>query len=149
MLASNSLSLYAESKSRLMSTTLKRSPPADNATRILIVDQDRQVGMALTFMLSAQQFDEVRAVRSTERAVKVIDQFRPEIVFLDLELPDGGAFAVARKLADDARKPRARLIALSVDAGSPVREKARAAGFERCVAKPVSHEELSLILGVG
>lgn len=118
------------------------------ATRILIIDQDRQVGQSLSFMLSARSFEEVRAVRSARRAVAIAEQFHPEIVFLEFELPDGGAATVARKVAQDTRRPKARLIALATDSAAPMREKAREAGFERCLTKPVSQEELDRVLGI-
>lgn len=135
-------------KTRLASATITRMPAAGFATRILIVDQDRQVGVTLSFMLSARRYDEVRAVRSAGRALAVTEQFRPEIIFLDLDLPEDGTMAVVRRLAHDSRRPRPRLFALVLDAEPQVRDRARAAGFERCLVKPVSHEELDKILGI-
>src|SRR5437868_1606369 len=117
-------------KDRLASATIARSSVPAPAPRILIIDQDRQVGVSLSFMLSARSFDDVRAVRSAKRAVTVTEQFHPEIVFLDIELPEDGANAIMRKLARDTRKPRPRLIALAADAERPMRDRARAAGFE-------------------
>jgi CheY-like chemotaxis protein len=133
---------------RLASAAITRAPAAGFATRILIVDQDRQVGVTLSFMLSTRRFDEVRAVRSAGRAMAVTEQFRPEIIFLDLGLPDDGSMAVAHKVARDAHRPRPRLFALTIGAEPAIRDKARAAGFERCLVKPVSHEELDKILGI-
>jgi CheY-like chemotaxis protein len=134
-------------QTRLASATINRMLASGFATRILIVDHDRQVGVTLSFMLAARRFDEVRAVRSAGRAMAITEQFRPEIVFLDLDLPEDGTMAVARKLVHDAHRPRPRLIALSRDAEPAAREKARAAGFERCIGKPVSHDELDKVLG--
>jgi len=134
-------------KIRRASATITKAP-ASIPTRILIVDQDRQVGVALSLMLSARSYDQVRAVRSARRAMAITEQFRPEIIFFDLELPDDGTMAVVRKLAQDVRRPRPRLIALAMNAKSPGREEARAAGFERCLVKPVSHEELDRVLGI-
>jgi len=134
-------------KTRLASATITRMPAAGFATRILIVDQDRQVGVTLSFMLAARRYDEVRAVRSAGRALAVAEQFRPEMIFLDLELPDDGTMALAHKLAPEARRPRPRLFALVSGEEPAIREKARTAGFERCLSKPVSHEELDKILG--
>jgi CheY-like chemotaxis protein len=145
MQLSKALPLRPDQKSRL--PAFKGAPAHGYATRILIIDEDRQVGVTLGFMLSARKFEEVRAVRSARRALAVAEQFRPEIVFLDFELPDGGAIALARSLAQDNRKPKPRLIALTADA-APLRESAKAAGFERCLAKPVSQEELDRILGI-
>ena len=121
---------------------------AETLTRILIVDQDRQIGMALGFMLATRRFDEVRAVRSAKRAMAVAEQFQPDIVFLDLELPEGGGIPVAQHLVRDARKRRPRLIALTKHSEDPMYAKARAAGFERLLLKPVSHQELDRILGI-
>jgi two-component system CheB/CheR fusion protein len=122
--------------------------PASIPIRILIVDQDRQVGVALSRMLSTRSYEQVRAVRSARRAMAITEQFRPEIIFVDLELPDNGTMAVARKLAQDVRRPRPRLIALAMSAKSPGREEARSAGFERWLVKPVSDEELDRALGI-
>ncbi len=125
-----------------------RIPTVDPGARILIVDQDRGVGQALSFMLAARRYDEVRAVRSADRALKITAQFRPEIVFLELDLPDGDSIAVARQLVRYVRQSRPRLIALTREAKHPLREEARLAGFERFTQKPVSHEELDEILGI-
>ncbi len=135
-------------KLRLASAAISRVPATAFSTRILIVDQDRQVGVTLSFMLSARNFDEVRAVRSAGRAMSISEQFRPEIIFLDLELPDDGTMAVARTLARDTRRPRPRLLALTGGSEATMRDKLRAAGFERCLEKPVSHEELDKVLGI-
>ena len=126
-----------------------RLPAVEFETRILIVDQDRAVGLALSFMLAARRYDDVRAVRSAERAMAIAGQFRPGIVFLDLELPDSGSVVGALRLAQDPGQTRPRLIALTKDAGHPMREHPRLAGFERLLVKPVSHADLDKILDMG
>jgi len=148
MMPSKARQQPAEQKTRPASAAVMRMTAAGSITRILIVDQDRQVGVTLSFMLSARRFEEVRAVRSAKRAVAITEQFQPEIVFLDLDLPDDGGIAVARQLTRDSRLRRPRLIALTNDEQHPMRENARAAGFERFLVKPVSHEELDKILGI-
>lgn len=137
----------AEIRSRLASASIVRFSNVGSATRILIVDQDRQVGVALSFMLATRQFEEVRAVRSPKRALAVAGQFQPELVFLDLELP-GGGIAMARQIIREAGKRRTRLIALSRQVADPTYEQARSAGFEQLLVKPVAHEELDKILGI-
>src|SRR5436190_19786777 len=98
---------------RLGQATVKRIPVAPATSRVLIVDADRKVGVALTFMLAARLYDDVRAVRSAQRALAIAVQFRPEIVFLDLELPAGDGLSVARQLVQSSRPIRPRLIALT------------------------------------
>jgi CheY-like chemotaxis protein len=124
------------------------SSPAATQLRILIIDQDRKVGTALSFMLAARQYDEVRSVLSAGRAVAIAEQFRPDIVFLDVDLPENGCLTVARVLTRDARQKRLRLIALANDTEHPMCKAARSAGLERFLLKPVSHAALDEILGV-
>jgi CheY-like chemotaxis protein len=147
MLTSEGPPPRAELKTNRSLATTMRGPAVKSEARILIVDEDRGVGIALSFMLATRRYDDVRAVRSAARAVAIAKQFRPDIVFLDLELPD--SIAVARQLGrEDVRQNRPRLIALTNDAEHPMREEARRAGFERFLVKPVSHEELDKILGI-
>lgn len=124
----------------------RRDVPVESTTPILIVDQDRQVGTSLAFMLSARGFQEVRAVRSARRAIAITEQFMPGIVFLDIELPDGGALEVANRLRRGARQHAVRLIALTTSAEHELREEARLAGFERYLVKPLAQAELDKIL---
>jgi CheY-like chemotaxis protein len=135
-----------------MKTNLGPRPPrdvsaSDTQTRILIIDQDRKVGTALSFMLAARRYEEVRSVLSAGRAVAIAEQFRPDIVFLDVDLPESGSLTVARMLTRDTRQKRVRLIALANDAEHPMCKAARSAGLERFLLKPVSHEELDKVLG--
>lgn len=137
----------ADQRSRLPST-ISRLPAPGWETRILIVDQDRQLGVTLSFMFATRQFEEVRSVRSAKRAIGIAGQFLPDMVFLDLDLPDGGAIPLARLLARDPRRRRPRLIGLTNLSMDSNYDKARAAGFERLLMKPISHEELDKILGI-
>jgi CheY-like chemotaxis protein len=120
------------------------SVPVD--TRILIVDKDRAVGKALTDMLYATGFDDVRSVLSAPRAITVADGFRPGIVFLDVELPGMDAYDLARQLLKQARQNAMRVIALTGSIDHPGREEARGAGFERYLVKPVAQVELDKVL---
>ena len=145
---SKSPRLQTNTRSRLESASIVRLSHAGPATRILIVDLDRQVGVALSFMLATRQFEEVRAVRSPGRALAVAARFQPEIVFIDLDLP-GGGITMARQIIREAGKRRTRLIALSRQLADPTYEQARSAGFERLLVKPVAHDELDKVLGIG
>ena len=137
----------AELKSRLPSP-ISRLPAAGFTTRILIVDPDRQLGVTLSFMLATRRYEEVRCVKSARRAMVVAEQFLPDLVFLDLDLPDGAGIPLARALTRDAHRRRPRFIGLTKQAVDPDFDNARAAGFERLLVKPVLHDALDKILGI-
>lgn len=120
--------------------------PVDTSTRILIVDDDRGVGTALTFMLAARGYDEVRTVRSGRRALALAEIYRPALVFVELELPREGGLEVASQLRRGARQQKMRLIAMTTSAEHERREEARLAGFERYLIKPLSQSELDAVL---
>jgi CheY-like chemotaxis protein len=120
---------------------------APTPTSILIVDGDRHASVALTFMLGVAGYEDVRAVRSASRALILAAQYRPALVFVDIEMPDQGAFALASELRRNSRQRAMRLIALTTDVEHPSREAARSAGFDRFLVKPTSQAELDKCLG--
>lgn len=103
--------------------------------------------MSLSFMLAAAGYDNVRAVRSANRALTVADKHRPAIAFVDLDLADGAAYALANQLKRNAKQRAIRFIALTNDNQHPAREAARGAGFERFLVKPATQIELDKCLG--
>jgi DNA-binding response OmpR family regulator len=127
---------------------MNRNAPVLTSTCILIVDDDRGASQALSFMLAARGFDDVRTVRSAARAVAVAEKFRPGIVFIDLDLPEGGGLDLGKRLQHKARQHPLRLIALSTSAEHEKREEARTAGFERYLVKPPAQVELDKILRI-
>lgn len=116
-------------------------------TAILIVDEDRSVGVALSSMLAAAGYDNVRAVRSANRALAVANQHRPAIAFVDLDLADGAAYGLATRLKREAKQRAIRFIALTKDNQHAAREAARDAGFDRFLVKPATQPELDRCLG--
>lgn len=124
----------------------RQRPGIDQSTCILIIENKRADTVALSFMLSVRGFDEIRAVRSAARAVVIAENFRPGLVFLDLELPNTDVLALARKLRLVGRTQSIRLIALTSDVEHEARDNAREAGFERYLVKPCDQDEVDRIL---
>jgi two-component system OmpR family response regulator len=73
--------------------------PPPNAARVLVVDDEPSITDAVATALRYEGFEtmEVGAGRAAERA---IDEFRPDLVVLDVMLPDLDGFAIARRLRD-------------------------------------------------
>jgi len=114
--------------------------------RILIVDDDVVLAKALATMLEAAGACETRTVHSAADAVAAAVEHAPDIVFLDIELPDMSGYEVAKLLHQHAHLQATRLIALTDNIEHPGRENARAAGFERYLVKPVTAIELQKVL---
>ena len=72
---------------------------ASNAARVLVVDDEPSITDAVATALRYEGFEtmEVGAGRAAEQA---IDEFRPDLIVLDVMLPDLDGFAIARRLRD-------------------------------------------------
>jgi CheY-like chemotaxis protein len=77
---------------------------------VLIVDDHAEFRASAAELLEAEGFDVVGAAGDAARAVELTVRLRPQIVLLDVQLPDEDGFAVAARLAEEARPPRVVLI---------------------------------------
>jgi DNA-binding NarL/FixJ family response regulator len=72
---------------------------------VLIVDDHEAFRTSGRALLEAEGFSVVGAVADGEAAVAAIERLQPEIVLLDVQLPDVDGFAVAARLAELAEPP--------------------------------------------
>lgn len=77
---------------------------------VLIVDDHAEFRASAAELLEADGFDVVGAAGDAARAVELALSLRPQIVLLDVQLPDGDGFAVAARLARAAQPPQVVLI---------------------------------------
>jgi DNA-binding response OmpR family regulator len=116
-----------------------QAPPAPR--RVLVVDDHAPSAEMVAEILTLEGY-EVRIAHSAGQAIEVALQFHPCVAILDIGLPDEDGFEVARNIkARDELQP-IRLIALSGYGQSQYPRRAREAGFERYLVKPVDLDEL-------
>ena len=108
--------------------------------RILIVDDNRDAADTLALMLTIEGHDVDVVYRSTDALERVAQQ-HPDVVLLDLGMPEMDGYAVARTLR--ARHGNAlRVIALTGYGRPEDRERTGAAGFDAHLVKPVDVQTL-------
>jgi DNA-binding NarL/FixJ family response regulator len=78
--------------------------------RVLIVDDHDGFRESATSLLEAEGFAVVGTVADGEGALKAVERLRPEVVLLDVQLPDSDGFAVAERLAATPDPPSVVLI---------------------------------------
>ena len=110
------------------------------ATRVLIVD-DHELFRAGVRTELEQHLEIAGEAGSVEEAVDAIRGTEPDVVLLDVHMPDGGGVAVLRRAGEAGT--RARFLALSVsDSPEDVIAVIRA-GARGYVTKGISGEELA------
>lgn len=76
-------------------------------------------------------------------------EHQPDVVFLDIGLPDMDGFEVARRLRGEPRLATARLVALTGFGQEEDRRQSVAAGFDHHMLKPVDMKALREVLRMG
>jgi two-component system, OmpR family, response regulator len=115
-------------------------PPARSA-RVLVVDDEPNISALLSATLRLVEF-EVRVVDSGHRALVAVAEFEPDLVVLDVMLPDLDGFDVAKRL----RATGSRVPVLFLTARDAVEDRISglSAGADDYVTKPFSLEEVVL-----
>ncbi len=103
--------------------------------KILIVE-DNPDNMKLFRALLALKGHVVTALQSGDGLLDTIAQVGPELVLMDIQLPGKDGFALLAEIRGSAHAGL-RVIALTAHAMSGYRERAREAGFDDYITKPI------------
>jgi CheY-like chemotaxis protein len=132
------------------SPSVPASPPRVPSTgpiRILVVEDNRDAAETLRDLLELSGCRVAVAYAGPE-AVAAAGQFRPEVVLCDLGLPGMDGYQVAAALRQDPALAQTRLIAISGYGQQEDQRRAREAGFDLHLTKPVEFAELQRLLEV-
>ena len=119
--------------------------PATIARRILIADDNEDAADALAMLLRLAGH-EVCTAHGGQAALDLAGTFKPEIALLDIGMPDLNGYDVARQLRGSAQGKALRLIALTGWGQEDDKRRARDAGFDHHLTKPVDPRRLNALL---
>jgi two-component system OmpR family response regulator len=110
----------------------------ERPARVLVVDDEESITQLVSTVLRYEGF-EVRCAADGRSAVKHARAFRPDLVVLDVMLPDWDGFEVYRRLSAESQVPVLFLTARDAPAD---RVHGLTLGADDYVGKPFSLEEL-------
>ena len=121
------------------------SPSEQQKRRVLIVEDnlDSVHSMALLIKMMGH---EVQFAINGFAALDVARRFRPEVILLDIGLPDFKGYNIARQLKWEPDLATTRIIAITGRPMDEVRQKALDSGCERVFAKPMDPAKLEELL---
>ena len=116
--------------------------------RVLIVDDNRDSveTMATLIRLSGH---EIEMAHDGETALKKAKSFKPEIILLDVGLPDMHGYEVAERLRAIPENKSLVIVALTGYGNEEDRRRARDAGFDYHFVKPVDFTALESLINKG
>ena len=130
-----------------MSSFSSSSPHADDAgpCRVLVVDDNRDSADTLALLLELMGH-ETRTAHDGPAALEAGDAFRPEAVLLDIGLPKLNGYEVCRRMRQRDWGQGCLLLALTGWSSPEDQQRAREAGFDRHLVKPVEEPLLREVI---
>src|SRR5690242_15981999 len=110
---------------------------------ILIVD-DTPVNLKLTRILLAGEGYKVQTAASAEEALDLLRGYHPRLILADIQLPGMDGLEMTRRVKSDERTRDITVVALTAYAMKGDEERAREAGCDGYITKPIDTRTLGL-----
>ncbi len=107
---------------------------------MMIVDDSRISCAIISDLLSKTRFEVVATARTAAEAVEMFEQYRPEVVTMDMNLPDANGFECTKNLRKIDNNVRVVMISSMYD--DSLIEQGKTVGIFDFVQKPVRIDEL-------
>jgi CheY-like chemotaxis protein len=113
--------------------------------RLLVVD-DNPINVRLAQRLLAVHGYDVRTAGDADEALAAIAEFAPQVVLMDVQLPGMDGLELTRRLKADPQRAHMVIIALTAYAMKGDDERARAAGCDGYISKPIDTRSLPQLI---
>jgi len=130
---------------RIDESVIDNTPSASRALKVLIVEDNLDSAEMMAFMLTLRGY-EVHVAHSGEEALEAARTFAPQAVLCDIGLPGMNGYEVAMRLRERGESKAMALIALTGYGQEEDRRRAKEAGFDYHLTKPVEPETLAELL---
>ncbi len=121
--------------------------------RILVVEDDNSLSMLLRLIMKLQQEEwELSSAANGVEALAQVEKFQPDLVLLDIMMPEMDGLEFARRVRGDPRWADLKIVVLSALSDPATKRKAKEIGVLEYWVKPIMPDELQAgmtrVLGV-
>ena len=120
------------------------SDPLVHRMKILVVDDDRLTVSALEQLLQRHGYSRVMGITDSRTALETCSSFDPDLILLDLIMPDVDGFEVLEALRSDGSERFLPIVVLTGDDSEAAKARALEVGATDFLVKPVSQTEALL-----
>ncbi|MCU0423810.1 MAG: response regulator [Bacteroidia bacterium] len=113
----------------------------NQAYKILVVDDDPYILMSLEFLMRKNGFDVMIARNGTE-AMELLDQYSPDVVLLDIMMPDVDGYAICSHIRSSTKHQYCKVVFMSAKSKDTDIKKGLDLGASLYITKPFSNKEL-------
>jgi PAS domain S-box-containing protein len=126
-------------------TRLSSPASSSNGLRVLVVDDNIDAAEMLAMLLEVSG-NQTRLAHDGAAALAAAAEFAPDVVFLDIGLPEMNGYEVATRFRADPKLRQPLLVALTGWGSEEDRRQAQQAGFDRHLVKPIDSAKLHEVL---
>ena len=123
----------------------KPTAPSGAGRRVLVVDDHVDAARMLQLLLQYEGH-ETRVAHDGPSALKAVEEFKPEFVFLDIGIPGMNGYEIARRLKSAERPGNLFLVAVTGWGQPSDFERSKEAGFDLHLVKPVDSASVKRLL---
>jgi DNA-binding response OmpR family regulator len=116
------------------------------AKKVLIVDDEPNIVAALEYLLQRNGY-EVRSASNGEQALREVEAFAPDLVLLDIMMPQQSGYDVCQRIRERTEWDRVRILMLSAKGREAEVSKGLSLGADLYITKPFSNAELVARIG--
>jgi DNA-binding response OmpR family regulator len=109
--------------------------------KILVVDDDPYILMSLEFLMKKNGF-EVMVARNGTEALDIVEKQVPDIVLLDIMMPDVDGYAICKHIKSSKKLKEAKVVFMSAKSKETDIRKGYDLGASLYVTKPFSTRQL-------
>ena len=120
--------------------------PPDLPLRVLVADDNRDAAESLATLLGLLGHV-VRIVHDGAAAVEAGEDFRPDVILMDVGMPRLNGYEASRRIRQQPWGREVTIVALTGWGQEGDRERSREAGGDGHLVKPVSLPDLQKLLG--
>lgn len=112
---------------------------------ILVVD-DNAMNVKLLNVLLTKEGYEVKTAADAAQTLKALEDLRPALILMDLQLPGVDGFELTRRIKKRSDLKRTRIVAVTSYAMRGDEERALAAGCDGYLAKPIDTRTIGAVV---
>ncbi|TQS73143.1 response regulator transcription factor [Rhodobacteraceae bacterium] len=109
--------------------------------KILIVEDEDNIALALDYVMGREGYAHER-IASGAGALERIIQTRPDLVLLDVMLPEVSGFEICQKMRADPALDRVKILMMTARGSAMEQRKGLALGADGFIAKPFELQAL-------
>lgn len=121
------------------------STPEPQPKRVLVVEDNKSQAQSLARLLQLMGH-EVRVTANGASALETLADFAADVALIDIGLPGMSGYEVARRIRDRSEFRKTKLVAQTGWGREEDVQRAREAGFDHHLVKPIDHRRLQDIL---